>query len=82
MRRCSEGQAGDGEGWGWGGGVGIEIKALKWRPRALAKWITSPQIERSLRVRKLVPHAGFRAEGCIEAWGGGVAGEWSGSLIR
>lgn len=42
------------------------IRALKWKPRAQAKWITSPQIERSLRVRKLVPHAGFQARGCIE----------------
>lgn len=54
------------------------IKALKWKPCAQAKWITSPQIERSLCVRKLVPHAGFRARGCIEGWG---AGERLGSPI-
>lgn len=54
------------------------IKALKWRPHAQAKWITSPQIERSFCVWKLGPHAGFRARGCIKGWG---AGEWLGSLI-
>lgn len=64
------------------GGVGcVRVggdKALKWRPCARAKWITSPQIERSLCVRKLVPHAGFQARGCIESRG---VGERLGSLI-
>lgn len=59
-------------------GGDVVIRALKWRPRARAKWITSPQIERSLCVRKLVPHAGFRARGVHWSWG---AGERLGSLI-
>lgn len=36
------------------------VKDLKPRQRARAKWITSPQIERSSCVRKLVPPAGLK----------------------
>lgn len=51
-------------------GVEFAKKALKSRPPAQAKWITSPQIERSLCVRKLLPHAGcwargVRVSGCV-----------------
>lgn len=58
-------------------GGGVVIRALKWRPRARAKWITSPQIERSLCVRKLVPHAGFRARGVHWSWGAGERCGWA-----
>lgn len=39
------------------------MKELKPRQRARAKWITSPQIERSSCVRKLVPPAELKLGG-------------------
>lgn len=61
-----------------GVGQGVRMKELKPRQRARAKWITSPQIERSSCVRKLVPPA----EPKLRGWGGGNEGwgavEWLG----
>lgn len=53
------------------------MKELKPQQRARAKWITSPQIERSSCVRKLMPPAELKlgGGGCIEGWG---AVEWLG----
>lgn len=57
------------EAGGREGGEGrrnVLIKAPKWNPCAHAKWITSPQIERSLCVRKPGPLLGFRPGGALK----------------